>query len=153
MKSLMQALLTVVGCGALASPALAQHVRLEEAWAVCARVAGSASPEATLASSATSAGFPLLQQSFHGLRDGQGQVVVLSIDRPLAGVAQCVVRHNGGEEADLAARAARFWEARGYTAFPNRAATYSGVESVRFTSAALRAESPDFWATSVEWDD
>jgi len=151
MKSLTLTTLAVT-FAALAAPALAQHARLEDAWTVCAGVAGSERAETALASAATAAGFPLLQQGFHGQRNDQGQVVVLSIERPLDGVVHCTVRHNGGAEADLAARAERFWRARGYTARPNRAATYSGVESVRFTSVALRAESPDFWATSVEWD-
>jgi hypothetical protein len=151
LKSLTFSALAVT-VAALAPPAQAQHTRLEDAWNVCAGIAGSGRAEAALASSATAAGFPQLEPGFHGLRDEQGQVVVLGIERPLDGVVHCMVGHNGGEQADLAARAERFWRARGYVATNRRSAIYSGVESLRFTSVAVSAEGPDFWETSVEWD-
>jgi hypothetical protein len=85
-----------VGFVALAAPAQAQHARLEDAWTVCAGIAGSERAEAALAASATAAGFPEMQPGFHGLRDDRGQVLVLRIERPLDGVVHCVVGQRGG---------------------------------------------------------
>lgn len=152
MRHLIGLIFAAVAVGCTAKDALAQDPRLEDAWGVCATVARAGDPDVALASAATTAGFPLLEQGVYGIGSAGQRALDISITRPLAGVVHCRVRNNGGSEADLVARATRFWSARQFVASDRPSTVYAAIENYLYTSVSLRPRDPGLWELNVEWD-